>query len=51
MIRNVGLGRRYGMRGIGVMPPIPPHLLPPPPPTQNGNGMQGVGIRPGMYAR
>lgn len=46
-----GLGRRgYGMRGIGVMTGIPPHqVLPPPPP--NGNGMQGVGMRPGNYAR
>lgn len=48
---NGGMGRRgYGMRGIGAMPTIPPNILPPPP-APNGNGMQGVGVRPGMYAR
>lgn len=48
-----GMGRRgygNGMRGIGVMTGIPPQMvLPPPPPS--GNGMQGVGMRPGNYAR
>jgi hypothetical protein len=51
MIRNVGLGRRYGMRGIGVMTGIPPNVVLPPPPPQNGNGMQGIATRPGVYAR
>lgn len=48
-----GMGRRgysNGMRGIGVMTGIPPNMLPAPPP-QNGNGMRGVGMRPGSYAR
>ncbi len=45
-----GMGRR-GMGGIGIMTPIPPNLALPPPPPGNGNGMQGIGARPGVYAR
>jgi len=50
---NNGMGRRYvrnGMGGIGIMTGIPPNLAIAPPPP-NGNGMQGVGMRPGVYAR
>lgn len=50
MIPRLGMGRRNGMRGIGVMTGIPPHVLPPPPPA-NGNGMKGIGAYPGQYAR
>jgi len=50
---NNGMGRRYvrnGMGGIGIMTGIPPNLVIAPPPP-NSNGMQGVGMRPGVYAR
>lgn len=49
-----GMGRRYyrnngGMSGIGVMTNIPPNAALAPP-TNNNQGMQGVGMRPGTYA-
>lgn len=46
-----GMGRRYnqGMRGIGVMTGIPPNMALPPP-ANNSQGMQGIGMRPGNYA-
>jgi hypothetical protein len=46
-----GMGRRYyrnGMGGIGVMTNIPPNMALPP--MSNNQGMQGVGMRPGVYA-
>lgn len=47
-----GMGRRNGLRGIGMMTDIPPQLRLAPPPSRrngNGNGMQGVGMRQGVY--
>lgn len=49
-----GMGRRYyrnngGMSGLGVMTGIPPNAALAPP-TNNNQGMQGVGMRPGNYA-
>lgn len=47
--------RGNGMRGIGVVTGTPPHLVPPPPPPPpaNGatNGMHGIGVVPGRFAR
>jgi hypothetical protein len=42
MGRRYGMGNRYGMRGIAAVHGVPPHILPPPPPVTNGNGMRGV---------
>lgn len=50
---GAGMGR-YGMRGIGMMTDVPPQLRIAPPPSRrngNGNGMQGVGMRQGVYGR
>jgi hypothetical protein len=42
MGRRHGMGNRYGMRGIAAVHGVPPHILPPPPPAANGNGMRGI---------
>jgi hypothetical protein len=63
---NPGLGRyrRHGMRGIGVVTAVPPMITAPMaavPSTSNGStsgavpagapaGMQGFGVRPGVWA-
>lgn len=51
--RGNGMGRRYnnGMGGIGVVTGIPPNIVAPLPPANNTQGMQGIGVLPGNYAR
>jgi hypothetical protein len=49
-----GMGRRYyrnGMGGIAAVHGVPPQIMPPPMPQQNGNGMQGVAAGTTGWAR
>jgi len=42
--------RPRGMAGIGVTTGQPPLIVPPPPaPAHPANGMQGFGVRPGVW--
>ena len=42
---------RRPMRGIGVVTGIPPGIAPMPPVVPGNKGMQGIGVRPGVYGR
>ena len=50
MSAPMGWNRRP-MRGIGVVTGIPPGIAPLPPVVPGNKGMQGIGVRPGVYGR
>jgi len=43
--------QRRPMRGIGVVTGIPPGIAPMPPAVPGNKGMQGIGVRPGVWGR
>jgi hypothetical protein len=45
-------GPRRGLRGIGIVTGTPPRVvLPPAPAAASGAGMNGIGMRPGVWGR